>query len=390
VHEYKGEPCKGWVIPPRVEIHKAEIRCNGKVIYDGLEHPLRLISLTSSFCGKVDLQELKNHLYYDHRHDDAIPYHFRQQYQSWKRDWGFCVTRSFYDSLTDDEYEVEIQTSESEGNLQVLDLFHQGDLAETICFVSHLDHPGMSNDDLAGCVVGIELMRKIQKLKTKWSYRLVLVPEMTGSEFYLTETLNREDNPVIEAMFLESLGSDTSLALQHSLNSDTQMEYFLKTCLEDGGIKFREGPFKSIICNDESIWEAHGISTSSFSRYPYPEYHTDKDNPSIIAQGQLEEAVNCLMAAVGQMESNPVLIKDFTGSPCLSNPEYNLYVDPGQPAFGDKEDPQIQKLRLLMDFIPIIQGPKSITWISMQLGIDANVATDYLLKWQEKGLVRIV
>ena len=78
----------GWVIPPKWDIKEAKILKNGKVIYDGTRHVLAVIALSKSFRGKVDLLGLKKHLHYDHRYEDAIPFHFRQQFRSWERDWG--------------------------------------------------------------------------------------------------------------------------------------------------------------------------------------------------------------------------------------------------------------------------------------------------------------
>src|SRR5258708_26720186 len=78
----------GWVIPPSWDVEEARITKDGQTIYDGTAHPLGVIALSSSFSGTVDLDELKTHLYCDHRDADSIPFHYRQQFRSWKRDWG--------------------------------------------------------------------------------------------------------------------------------------------------------------------------------------------------------------------------------------------------------------------------------------------------------------
>jgi aminopeptidase-like protein len=111
----------GWTIPPKWDLKEARIFKDGKLIYDGTSHALSVIALSRPFQGRVDLAELKKHLHYDHRYEDVIPYHFRQEYRSWERDWGFCVPKRFYDTLLPGEYEVSIQTEESEGILKVLE-----------------------------------------------------------------------------------------------------------------------------------------------------------------------------------------------------------------------------------------------------------------------------
>jgi aminopeptidase-like protein len=137
-------------------------------------------------------------------------------YRSWDRDWGFCVTKRFFDSLKSGIYEVIIETEESEGILKVLDYTHKGALEECFTFVAHLDHPGVANDDLAGCAVGVELMRKLSQINTKYSYKLLLVPEIIGSEYYWGKTNTGNKNKILEAVFLEMLGTKTQLALQES------------------------------------------------------------------------------------------------------------------------------------------------------------------------------
>src|SRR5580704_6198311 len=89
----------GWVIPPSWDVEEARISKNGQTVYDGTAHPLGVIGLSTSFAGIVSLQELKRHLHYDHRYEDSIPFHYRQFFRSWQRDWGFCLTKKRYDSL---------------------------------------------------------------------------------------------------------------------------------------------------------------------------------------------------------------------------------------------------------------------------------------------------
>ena len=179
IEYHAGDEYNGWVIPPKWDVREAKIIKDGKVIYDGKWHPLAVISLSRSFHGKVELEELKKHLHYDHRYDDSITFHFRQLFRSWSRDWGFCVPKIFYDSLQEGEYEIIIETEESDGVLKILEYTHQGSLDETFILCrSH--HPGVANDGLAGSVVGIGSLNALLE-KTKFTYKLVLVQGIIGS-----------------------------------------------------------------------------------------------------------------------------------------------------------------------------------------------------------------
>jgi len=391
VHEFPAaSEQNGWIIPPRWAVKEAIIKKDGEVIYDGTSHALRVIALSTNFRGKMSREELCTHLHYDHRYDDAIPYHFRQEYRSWERDWGFCVPKRFYDSLEKGDYEVIIETEESDGALKVLEYTHRGILDQTIIFAAHLDHPGMANDGLSGCAVGTELMRRMRGRKTKFSYRLVLHQEIIGAEYYLAAIENTAKYKC-DGLFLEMLGTPTQLALQASREGGSNIEYAVERAMAEMGVSFRTGPFGTIIVNGDYIWETYNIPLASLSRYPYPEYHTNRDNAGIIQEEAMNEALAILLKAVDILEENPIIIKKFAGNICVSNPRYNLYIDPGQAAFGGFiEEEAVKKMRSLMDLIPMLHSPMSIHRLAEMVELPEDAVVGYLQKWAEKGLVEIL
>lgn len=379
----------GWVIPPSWDVVEASISRSGKMIYDGKAHTLGVIALSSEFRGTVPFHELCEHLYYDHRDPDSIPFHYRQLFRSWKRDWGFCLPKRIYDSLTPGDYDVLIRTTEAPGEIKILEHIHRGKLPYTILLGGNLDHAGVANDGLAGCVVGIEVMRRLAGRRTRLSYSLVLSPGIIGSELYLAglEPATRKD--ILEGCFLEMLGSNTPLAVQDSRNPLTMVTHAVKNSLNQLGISYRTGSFETIIVNDEYIFENYGIPMTSFSRFPYPQYHSSHDSVEIMSEACLEEAVKALMGAIEILECSPIVCKEFSGNICLSNPSYDLYVDYGQIALGDTLSEYNRKMRHLMDFIPSLDRPTSVRAISDQLGLPEFDVLGYLQRWADKGLVRL-
>jgi aminopeptidase-like protein len=388
IHHFTGdEHFNGWMIPPKWDLVRGQIRKDGKVIFEAT-HPLHVIGLSKPFSGFVSKEELQKHLHCDARFPDAIPYHFRQNYRPWERDWGFCVSKQFFDALEDGIYQVDILTNESEGYLKIAEHTHVGANPETFVLVAHLDHGGMANDDLAGVAVAVEIFHHLLNQNTKFTYRLVLVQEIIGSAYYLGKIPHILDH-VLESCFLEMLGSNTPFALQHSYGGKGRMEQILANLLKKQ-TGFREGPFRSIICNDEMVWESYGIPMSSLSRFPYPEYHCDKDNPSIITHEALHDSVKVFLDTIEQLEKSTLMRKKFEGVLSVANPQYNLYIDPGQSAFGLHVDESQQKLRLLMDILPILPKERFIEQIAEDLHIPLSPALNYLQKWQEKGLVELI
>ena len=380
----------GWVIPPSWDVEEARIVKDGRTVYDGTVHPLCVIALSRSFCGTVSLDELRRHLHYDHRDDDSIPFHYRQQFRSWERDWGFCIPKRLYDQLAPGDYQVEIRTKESSGALKILEYKHHGSLDLTIALGGNLDHAGVANDGLAGCVVGIETLRRLQGRKTRFTYSLILSPGIIGSEFYLSGLSQSERSRILEGIFLEMLGSATPLAIQESRRSHANIFHAIKVSLDQLGLRYRTGPFESIIVNDEYVWENYGIPMASFSRFPYPEYHSIRDNVEMIQETSLNEAVEVLTRAVDRLEASPVVIKKFEGNICLSNPQYDLYVDYGQVALGDSLSDHQRRMRCLMDFIPALDRPTSVKAIADHVGLPEEPTLEYLQRWAAKGLIDLL
>ncbi len=280
-----------------------------------------------------------------------------------------------------------IRTAEAPGTLKILEYKHQGSLDFTIVLGGNLDHAGVANDGLAGCVVGLEVLRRLQGRKTKFTYSLVLSPGIIGSELYLAGLSPSERGRILEGIFLEMLGSATPLAVQESRRSMVSVLHALKASLDQLGLPYRTGPFESIIVNDEYVWENYGIPMLSFSRFPYPEYHSSRDSVEIIKEASLNEAVDALIGAVDWLEASPMVMKKFEGNICLSNPQYDLYVDYGQIALGGTVSDQRRRMRCLMDFVPALDRPVSVRAVADHVGLPEKETLEYLQRWAAKGLV---
>jgi len=251
-------------------------------------------------------------------------------------------------------------------------------------------HAGVANDGLAGCVVGLEVLRSLEGRQTRFNYSLVLSPGIIGSELYLAGLPPAERSRILEGIFLEMLGSATPLAVQESRHAMVSVLHALEASLEQRNLPYRTGPFESIIVNDEYVWENYGIPMLSFSRFPYPEYHSSRDNLEIISESSLQEAVEAILGAVDRLEAWPLVVKKFTGNICLSNPRYDLYVDYGQVALGDTLSDERRRMRTLMDLVPALNRPVSVMAIADHVGLPEKTTLEYLERWAAKGLIDLV
>ena len=186
------------------------------------------------------------------------------------------------------------------------------------------------------------------------------------------------------------LGSATQLAVQESRRSHVNTFNAMKAGLEKMGLSYRTGTFESIIVNDEYVWENYGIPMVSFSRFPYPEYHSSRDSVEIIQEDSLNQAVEALIRAVDRLEISPLVVKKFEGNICLSNPQYDLYVDYGQVALGDALSDHQRRMRCLMDLIPALDRPTSVKAIADYVGLSEESSLEYLQRWAAKGLIDLL
>ncbi len=390
-HKYPSgkEIWNSWVVPKKWTVNRAFIEKDGEVIVDFNDHPLHLISYSDSFEGTVSLKELKEHLHFHPKLPDAIPFHFRLNYRPWDSEWGFGVSKKLYDELDDGKYYVKIDTDFEDGELKVVEHHLGGEKDDTILLIAHLDHTGMADDDLSGVAAGLEVMNKLrEKGKTKYSYKLLIVPEMLGSAAYLEEHETLPEK-VKYGIFLEMLGNKNRLALQKSFEENTILdrvaEYVLKRDHDDHKID----KFRNIICNDEILFESPGyeIPTISISRYPYPEYHTHLDDPSIISEEKLHDAVEHVLNILDILERDFTPLRKFKGIPSLANPKYDLYIDPGQPALEGTEIVS-EDLKLFRDYIfRYLEGDRSVFEISEMFDLPFDFVHDYLTKFKEKNLI---
>ena len=393
IHMYPSgkEIWNSWIVPKKWIVKQAFVEDDGERIIDYEDHPLHLISYCDPFEGEVNIDELKEHLYYHPKLAEAIPFHFRLNYRPWDSEWGFCVSKEFYDGLNKEKYYVKIETKFEDGHLKVGEHHLEGEKEDTILLVAHLDHTGMANDDLSGVVVGLEVMNRLREMKsTKYSYKLLIVPEMLGSAAYLEEHGSIHES-VKYGIFLEMLGNENRLALQRSFEGDTKIDRVAEYVLKKDQDDFKVDDFRKIICNDEIIFESPGyeIPMISISRFPYPEYHTHLDNPGIISEDRLQESVEYILSVLDILEKDFTPVRKFKGIPSLANPKYDLYIDPGQPAV---EGTKIisENLKVFRDAVfRYLEGDHTVFDIAEHFDLPFEFVYEYLMKFKNKNLIKL-
>jgi aminopeptidase-like protein len=389
-----GEEHNGWSVPLSWIPCRAEIRKNGSLLYDGMAHPLGVVGYGTSFKGVVSLDTLREHLFFHPSLPDSLVYHCDYYYKPWRRSWGFSVSRRFFESLEDGEYEVLLDVEERPGTMKVLEWHLPGKTAETILFNAHTCHAAQVNDGLSGVAVGIEIMNRLALTPNRrYSYKLILAPEHLGTVFYLASLSGEHVEHLRWAIFLEMLGNENRLMLQESFWGTSAMDRALWHVLHHRCPNAERAPFRTVVGNDETVWEAPGyeIPCVSLSRWPYAEYHSDKDTVQIIKEERLEEAVLSVLKACEILENNAVVQRRFDGLVCLGNPRYDLYISTEDPSIRRMVSEEQRRWHYLMTCLPRFFDEKTtLLDIAERFELDFELVSAYVRKYEEKELATLL
>lgn len=384
VHEFpSGSEAWTWVIPEKWSCQEATLhRLSGERILDQRNHPLHCARYSSAFEGIVTREELFKHLESSDRRPEDIPYSWRH----YRNGWGLCASAAFKTQLRDEKYRVVIRSRHEPGRLKVGEVVAPGSGEGEFVFCAHLDHPAMANDDLAGVVVGIEVMRELLKRPgLRQSYRLLLTPETIGSVAWLSR--HEERIPQIRGgLFLEMLGTDCSHALQLSFQGDTPLDRLFLSTLKEVDPQSWQGPFRRVIGNDERQFNAPGVRIPMLSlsrvfhpdsgKWPYPEYHTSADTPAILSWDRMEASVKTVLTLVERLEADRTPAPRFRGEPFCSR--YGLFVDFYQNRAGNL---------LLFDILQQMDGTRRISEIAAACGAPFAAVQELADRMAQKGLV---
>ena len=316
IHEYpSGTQYGEWIIPEKWTCHEACLETtDGEPLFSYADNPLHVVSYSLPFEGEVTQEELFNHLHVHPAIPDAVP--FKSQYED--RDWGLCCSKTLKDGLTQDRYKVTIKSSFSYSTLKVGEVVVTGERKENIIFCCHLCHPSQVNDGLTGIAVAVDVMRYLLKCSTlKYTYRLLIVPELIGSVAWLDQNQGVIHN--IKAwFFLDMLGLDLPLIIGQAYKSDSEIDLCLKKALSDTNLKGSFIPYRYETSEDTGIFDRFDTLGASFpllslSRINYDEmdtsppfyaYHSSKDDVGSINENSLAESRDLMVDMINYIENN--------------------------------------------------------------------------------------
>ena len=380
IHEYSaGKECGDWEVPHSWHvIEGVMLDRHGEIIASISESPLFVAPYSESVDGWFHKEDIGCHLRTRPDQPDAFVLEHRNAYDNRLVSWGITLPHKTWEKLPEGEYHIKISVERKPTSMKLAEYFLEGSRPETLCVCAHIDE--LCNDDLSGCVVAMELIHLIEDLEvTNYSYLILLVPELFGPIYYIDENSDKMRN-IIGMLNLETLGAGFEWCLKKSLKEDSPLEMILREAMKEAGVDFREIGFFEGYGNDERVfeWPTYGIPGVALQRYPFPEYHTSNDNPEIIEERFLTEALLIVENFVQILENNYI-------------PEYKNRIPPWltkRDLYNDRIDNQDKNNNFNNLVLFNINGISSVLDISNIANLGFVEVLQYLKKFDEQGLLK--
>lgn len=368
-----------WLVPYRYSVDEAYIEHQGKRLANFADCNLSLVSYSIPIDQTLTYEELRPHVYTNEKLPDEIPWVFKY----YEKTWGFCMRHNEWKTVDrNGKFRVVIKSRFEKKPFLIGEYFIPGKTKEEILWVSDICHPSQVNDSISGAVVAAEAARELSRgYHGKYSLRFLFLAETIGSIVWFSR--NEDKIKTVKfGMFCEMLGNPNRLLLKLSRQGNTVID---QTAAHVFMRRTRCGktetiPFKQMVPgNDEKVMNGVGIDipTISFTRWPYPEYHTSADNPAVIDPENLEEAKAAAMEILQILNTNCYPVYLSKGPIFLSR--YGLWVD-------EKENPALNKA--LQRLLFYLDGKHSVLDIAEAVNLDYDTVDNYLRRFEEKGLIR--
>lgn len=305
IHEVAtGTKVFDWEVPKEWNIKDAYIKdSSGTRIVDFRKSNLHVVNYSTPVKKKLELEELKKHLFTLPDYPDWIPY--RTSY--YNETWGFCVPHSLVESLNDDTYEVNIDSSLSGGHLTYGELYIPGSTNDEVLFSCHVCHPSLCNDNLSGISVLTYLAGKLREVSLRYSYRFLFIPATIGSITWLA--LNKDKTTKItHGLVAANLGDSGNLTYKRSRQGTAEIDRIAEIILRDSGQQYNIIDFFPYGYDERQYCSpGFNLPVGSIMRTPhgrYPEYHTSADNLEFVKSEFLADSYRKILNIVTALESN--------------------------------------------------------------------------------------
>jgi aminopeptidase-like protein len=293
-----------WIVPKEWNIRDAYIKdSSGRRVIDFRKSNLHVVNYSAPVNARMTLGELRPRLHSLPEHPEWIPY--RTSYYA--ESWGFCLSDRQLQGLTQDQYEVVIDSALEEGAITYGECVLPGQREEEFLISTHVCHPSLANDNLSGLAVAATLARLLGTLQRRYTYRFLFVPGTIGALAWLFRnqaTVKR----IKHGLVLACVGDRGELNYKRSRRQSADIDRAVEHVLKTKGTPFAVREF-SPYGYDERQYCSPGfdLPVGSFRRTPhgeYPEYHTSADNLDLVSAPHLADSLATLLEVIDLLEND--------------------------------------------------------------------------------------
>ncbi|MFE9674443.1 DUF4910 domain-containing protein [Streptomyces sp. NPDC006259] len=342
VHEVPtGTQVLDWTVPQEWNIRDAYIADSaGRRVVDFAASSLHVLGYSVPVSATMPLSELRPHLHTLPEHPAWVPY--RTSY--YEPRWGFCLAQEVLDAMPDGEYEVRVDSTLADGHLTYAEHVVPGQVPDEVIVSSHVCHPSLANDNLAGIAVATYLARALAERTPYYTYRFVFAPGTIGAITWLARNRERIDR-VKHGLVLACAGDPGRLTYKQSRRGDAEIDRVLRHVLTASQRPHHITEFTPY-GYDERQYCSPGfdLGVGSLSRTPYagyPEYHTSADDLALVSPEAMADTLSVCREAFAVLDRNRRYVNlSPYGEPQLGR--RGLY-----DALGGRSDTQQAQLAML-------------------------------------------
>ena len=315
-----------WTVPDEWNITQGYIiNPHGEKICNLKNSNLHVIGYSSAINQDITLDELQKNLYSLPKQPKAIPY----VTSYYKKRWGFCIKDNDRKRLKKGIYKVFINSKLTKGKLHYGEVIIKGRVKKEILISTYICHPSMANNEISGPVVTTFLTQWIERIKkTKYSYRIIFIPETIGSLVYLKKNLKKMKKNVVGGFIMTCMGDERNYSFLPTKYENSYVDKIIYKVLKDNKIKYKKFDWTNR-GSDERQYSSPGIDlpVASLMRTKYgeyPEYHTSLDRlGTVVTKKGLFQSLELMKKCINMIEKNYYPICKILGEPMLS--KRNMY-----------------------------------------------------------------
>jgi aminopeptidase-like protein len=299
-----GTPVFDWTVPKEWNIRDAYIKnSQGERVVDFQKSNLHVVNYSVPIKKRVSVAELKDHVFTLPEHPDWIPY--RTSY--YKEDWGFCLSHRQWLELTEDDYEVCIDSSLEPGSLTYGEYYLPGASADEVLLSCHSCHPSLCNDNLSGMALATMLAHLLQALRLRYSYRFLFLPGTIGAITWLCVN-EAQVSRIKHGLVLANVGDGGRSTYKKSRRGEADIDRAVSHVLQHSGEEYEVMEFSPYGYDERQFCSpGFNLPVGSFMRTPhgrFPEYHTSADNLEFVQPWALANSLAKCVAVLTVLEHN--------------------------------------------------------------------------------------